>query len=1264
VVASTALLATLIPASAGITSAAVAYTPPASRTVMFAADGMRPDLVDKYSAEGLMPTMAALKSRGVSGDNGMLQAFPPNTGVGWYTMATGAYPAEHGSTNNTFHRTGDVFSNRTSFAGANVLQADTIAQAAERAGRKVAQVNWVGGRSAAIAGPTVDFTNFFSGRGVLVGQSDPDEVAGAATFGVVYQVEGFDPASGWTNVPTGDPVAPPMQNTLTIATTFAAQNPTRVYDLYAYDDDTNGTVDYDTVLLVPSAAAKDGSQAEVNLVEGDFEEVKLTGADGLIGTRAGQAAGFYTKLISLAPDLSNFKLYFTSVQRVIASCSTAACAALPAGGAGEDRLEKYLAENVPTYIAADFAPLEARVVDEETYVEQGLRLHEAYADATLDFVLGELQPDTELAMVGLPITDEFSHQFMGLYTPTDMDGDPNPYYDDVEDDDVPDGRTAIREGFVRSAYHAADEALTRARSLMGPNPTTFVGADHGFAPAWLAVNARKVLFDTMVMNTQSNSMQSVHPSGGAVTSNCGATVLTTIGAAPNNNYVSGDVAKACWAGGTIQIYINNNLPNGVTYNAVRAAVKASFGSLADPDDPGKQIVDRILDKEQLRDVDGSDSLHPNRSGDVVVVLRPPYQSDAGKPGIAIAPSDFFGQHGFAPDLVDLAHNVNLHATFIMSGPGIRTAATPLQGLRAVDVAPTISFLMGFPGPQNARGRILFDVMPNRTSLREVTILNISDWHGQLPPLSDSPDNISGTGTANPSFSIGGAAYLKPWFDTYRSEARNGSVTLMGGDSIGATPPISNSFEDRPAIEAMNLMGVDVDGIGNHNFDAGQIHFRKEIVPLANFPFLSSNVVNGNTGNFPKQWRAATAFDFGGARIGFIGFTNEDLPELTSPAKVAPFVVTDAATAVNKYAKQLAPTTDGLVAFGHLGATGGTITTPTGPLLNLANASRQVDVVMGDHTDFQVLAVTGNRVLVTENRSRGLRFTRVRMVVDLSRHKTIYRTADWHKPWNVGVAADPQIQARIDFYNAQLAPIFNTVVGHSTVAIPHADKCGGFNSRSCESLLGNTVTDAMRETYAASVGVEFAITNSGGLRAALTCPTTDNPSDFCPPFTPPPYPITRGQVNTVLPFGNVVATLDVNGAELKTMLENGVSLTGLQGRFPQVSGLCFTYDINNAVNNRVVSAVRQTVTGCDGTPIDLTAASTYTIAENDFMLGGGDGYPDFRAGHGAATQGIMDQVLADWISAETPISPTIQGRIRCIDSLVGTAPECPAGSNTP
>ena len=79
----------------------------ASKVIFFGSDGMRPDLMEKYAGEGAMPTYAAMMAAGMRGDNGMVQAFPPNTGVGWYTMATGTYPSEHGSTNNTYHRTGE-----------------------------------------------------------------------------------------------------------------------------------------------------------------------------------------------------------------------------------------------------------------------------------------------------------------------------------------------------------------------------------------------------------------------------------------------------------------------------------------------------------------------------------------------------------------------------------------------------------------------------------------------------------------------------------------------------------------------------------------------------------------------------------------------------------------------------------------------------------------------------------------------------------------------------------------------------------------------------------------------------------------------------------------------------------------------------------------------------------------------------------------------------------------------------------------------------
>ncbi len=1194
-----ALIATIGTTGAGA-KPAPAEKPTADKVILYASDGMRPDLMETYAAVGLMPTFADMIANGVRGENGLKQAFPPNTGVGWASLATGAWPSTHGSTNNTFFRSGDSSFNNSTSGFASILQADTIAQAAERTGKTVVSLEWVGARSyvPALRGPVVDFRSFFSNRGILANYDVPGQPAGANRFGVSYQRVDLDAASGWTNVPASN--SPALQEQLKLTTTFAAANPDRFYDLYVYDSTNDGTVNYDRVLVVPATASKDGAAKVADLTRGAWADVKVT----LTGVRAGQTAGFYLKAIEVGSQL---RIYFTSIARANATYNAL-------GAAGSSAFEESLNSLFPSSTAGDFAPLEGRIIDEDTYAEQGLKWQDAHL-AYLGYITNTLGVDADFLQLGYPVTDEFSHQFMGLVTPTDMDGDPNPYYDDVEGDGVADGRLVAREGYIRSAYTAADGVLAAGREALGAEATVFASSDHGFAPQWYAVNTSKVLADAGLATEQ--------------TSNCRAALT--------------DKTKECHAGGTAQIYINTNTTVVPTsqYQTVRNQVIAAFQNLTDPANPGAQVVDRIYTKEQLRDVDGTDALHPNRSGDVVVVYRPPYQSDAATPGRRIAFSEFFGQHGYRPDLIDLAHNVNMHGTFVAAGPGIRKQGA-VSGIRVVDVEPTIALLLGIQGAQNADGRILNELFERPGRLKEITILNVSDFHGQIVPLSEASDSFG------PSFGIGGAAFLKPWFDVFRAEARGGSITVAGGDSVGATPPISSFFGDTPTIELMNLMGFDADGLGNHNFDRGVAYLRDVLIPLARFPYLSANLVG------PKPpWLASKVFDtFDGGKLGVIGFSNLDIPLLTAPGSLGPFSLVDPVAAVNTEAARLRSKGVGtIIAIGHLGATGGSLASPTGPLVDFASGLTNVDAVLGDHTNQQALATVANGTLVTENLSKGSRFTRIRLVIDPSTKTVVYKTADFHKPWNIGRTPDPAIQARIDALNAQLSPILGTLIGNSTVVIPRADACGRSDGRLCESKVGNVVTDAMRTTY----GTDFAITNSGGLRADLTCPTTDNPSDFCPAFTPPPYPISRGQVLGVLPFGNIVVTGMVNGAELKTMLENGVSsMPAANGRFPQVSGLCFTYNVSAPAGSRVTGAVRQATDGsCTGAAVDLTAASTYRIAENDFMASGGDGYPVFTSR--VTSRDIMDQVLADYVTASTPISPAIQGRIVC---TTAGAPACP------
>jgi len=516
---------------------------------------------------------------------------------------------------------------------------------------------------------------------------------------------------------------------------------------------------------------------------------------------------------------------------------------------------------------------------------------------------------------------------------------------------------------------------------------------------------------------------------------------------------------------------------------------------------------------------------------------------------------------------------------------------------------------------------------------DIQIINVSDWHGQLDPING----------------VGGAAVLSAYFQADRAANPN-TLTLTAGDAVGATPPISSFFQDTPTILAMNMMGFQVDTFGNHNFDAGLARLQSQI-NMANFPYVSANLANRDdnlTGVKDYQ-----IFDLGGIKVGVIGITNPEAPTLVFPGSFGTIIPSNpvkAAIQARGAAKEAGAQV--IVVITHMGVTGfNPDGSPYGPLIDFAkavnpenNKNQKIDVIIGDHTDVQYSG-TINGALVYENKSKGVTYARAKLTVDAENGRILSRSVEILSPVASGVTPDPAVAALVESYRTQLAPFLGVVVGSSTRVIPRADACGQSAGRTCESLVGNATTDALRSRY----GTDFAITNSGGLRANLTCPEAGGGSGFCPVYTAPPYQITRGQVLTVLPFGNVAVTLTLNGAELKAMLERGVSaMPGVDGRFPQVSGLCFTYDISAPAGSRVTGAVRQAADGsCTGTAVDLTASSSYLIATNDFTASGGDGYPVFSSR--MVTREILDQVLADYVSAQGTIAPAIQGRIVCTTS---------------
>ena len=528
------------------------------------------------------------------------------------------------------------------------------------------------------------------------------------------------------------------------------------------------------------------------------------------------------------------------------------------------------------------------------------------------------------------------------------------------------------------------------------------------------------------------------------------------------------------------------------------------------------------------------------------------------------------------------------------------------------------------------------------AVTQIQILDISDWHGQIDPLNG----------------IGGAAALATYFDMDRADFEN-NLTLTGGDDVGASPPISSFFEDVPAILAERLMGIQVGTFGNHNFDAGlgrlqdQIDLaRKGGVVGDKFKYVSANLLNRDSNL--KHVNDYALFNYQGVIVAVIGITNEEAPTLVFPGSFGTMVPTDSVAAA--MAAKADAEADGATVFvaithkGLRGFDGGG--QPFGELIDFADGVSGFDVIFGDHTDIQ-FAGEVNGQWVVENRSKGVTYSKTVLDVNKQAGTVEVSDHDFVSPVAAAVTADPEVLAmRLPFFT-ELAPIFSTVIGESDVRIPRADSCGQSAGRTCESLVGDVVTDAMRLTY----GTDFAITNSGGIRDNLTC-DSGYAAGFCPVYTPPPWKITRGETQAVLPFGNQTVTLEVSGAELKTMLERGVSaMPAVDGRYAQVSGLCFTYDITAAVGSRVVGAVYQAGDGsCTGGAVDLTAGSSYEIATNDFVVSGGDGYPNFFSR--AVTRNIMVNDVSDWITDNSPISPDLQGRITCVRIFNLAGPACP------
>jgi 5'-nucleotidase len=543
---------------------------------------------------------------------------------------------------------------------------------------------------------------------------------------------------------------------------------------------------------------------------------------------------------------------------------------------------------------------------------------------------------------------------------------------------------------------------------------------------------------------------------------------------------------------------------------------------------------------------------------------------------------------------------------------------------------------------------------------EVQILALNDFHGNLLPPGGSGGRV-GTTLA------GGAAYLATHIQNLEATNAN-SIVVSAGDLIGASPILSALFHDEPTIEAMNEIGLDLNAVGNHEFDEGAT----ELLRMANggchptdgcqdgtpfggadFDFLAANVVNTSTGE--TLFAPYAIRNFNGARVAFIGMTLEGTPLIVSAAGIQGLEFRDEADTVNALIPVLREQdVEAIVVLVHEGGSPSALdingcSGVSGAIVDVVNRlDPEVDLVVSGHTH-QPYNCVFNGIPTTSAFSFGRLVTDIDMRVDRATHDVSRLTIN-----NRIVTRDvPQNQAILDLiarYDVVAAPIANRPIGHITAELSNAGQPDG------EQVMGDVIADAQlaaTDGPPPQGGAVVAFMNPGGVRAGLTFPSS--------PAGEGDGVVTFGEAFTVQPFGNILQTLTLTGAQIDLMLEqqfcgvNSPRLTPTPGFFKVLlpsAGFSYTWDfaVADSMANVVcatdpaLGAVNPANVTVNGAPLDLNAS--YRVTVNNFLADGGDGFFVLRNGTDRVG-GLEDlQAFEAYITAAEPtgISPPPLTRI--------------------
>ncbi len=539
----------------------------------------------------------------------------------------------------------------------------------------------------------------------------------------------------------------------------------------------------------------------------------------------------------------------------------------------------------------------------------------------------------------------------------------------------------------------------------------------------------------------------------------------------------------------------------------------------------------------------------------------------------------------------------------------------------------------------------------------VRILGINDLHGQL----ERHLKARGPEGGRP---IGGAAVLASYLEEERAARPGRTLTLLAGDSIGASAFVSAMLRDEPTMAVLNeladgecpLLTRDwasrpapvvtrchvVATPGNHEFDRGTAELERLLYggkhpdgPVlghdwagTRIPYVAANVVRRD-GQRPLL-PSSVIVDLGGVRIGVVGAVTAETPALVVPERIRDLQFLPEAAPINAAVAALhAAGVQVVVLVIHEGLQAPLTPQPAPLAIDelrgrltevLHGLDGGIDVIVAGHThkptNLLVPLRDGSLTLVTEAHSYGTAYSAIDLLIDARTGKVVAKSARIETTWaDEGPGHDPARKvAKIVERAAKVTAVLGgRVLGSAVAPIRRGEPTDP------ESALGDLVADAQR----AAAGTELAFTNAGALRNDLDG-----------------GPISFAMLFDVHPFGNTLVRMTLTGEQVARLLEqqwSGPNAT--TPRFLRVSGLRYVYDLDQPVDHRVVAAE-----DAHGEPLD--PARRYSVVANDFLVGGGDHYTVFAEGAGATPLVTDLAALEAFVRrAPGPLKATVDGRVR-------------------